>query len=52
MRAYVQRHRQRVFAAEARRQSQVIAARADPLSDEAEVMRWIDDISSSDSWTA
>lgn len=53
MRAYVQRHRQRDFAAEARRQSRLIAARAaDPRSDEAEVMRWIEDVSGADGWTA
>ena len=53
MRAYVERHRQRAFATEAQRQSRLIAARAaDPGSDEAEVMRWIEDVASSDSGTA
>jgi hypothetical protein len=52
MRAYVERHRQRAFATEAQRQSRLIAARAaDPSSDEAEVMRWIEDVASSDSGT-
>jgi hypothetical protein len=52
MRAYVDRHRQRAFAAEAQRQSRLIAARAaDPASDEAEVMRWIEDVASPDSGT-
>lgn len=49
MRAYVERHRRHAFAEEARRQSQMIAIRAgDPSSDEAEVMRWIEDVSSTD----
>lgn len=53
MRSYVQRRHRREFAAEARRQSRLIAARAaDPQSDEAEVMRWIEDVSGSDGWTA
>ena len=52
MRAYVDRHRQRAFAVEAQRQSRLIAARAaDPDSDEAEVMRWIEDVTSPDGWT-
>ena len=52
MRAYVERHRQRAFAAEAQRQSRLIAARAaDPGSDEAEVMRWIEDVASADCGT-
>jgi hypothetical protein len=41
MRGYVEEARQRRFAAEARRQSQLIAA----SEDEAEVMRWIQDVS-------
>jgi antitoxin component of RelBE/YafQ-DinJ toxin-antitoxin module len=41
MRGYVEESRQRRFAAEARRQSQLIAA----SEDEAEVMRWIQDVS-------
>jgi hypothetical protein len=41
MRGYVEQARQRRFAAEARRQSQLIAA----SEDEAEVMRWIQDVS-------
>lgn len=53
MRAYVERHHRLAFAEEARRQSRLIAARAaDPNSDEAEVMRWIEDVSSADGWTA
>ena len=53
MRAYVERHRQRAFATEAQRQSRLIAARAaDPGSDEAEVMRWIEDVAGPDSGTA
>jgi hypothetical protein len=41
MRNYVEESRRRRFAAEARRQSQLIAA----SEDEAEVMRWIEDVS-------
>jgi antitoxin component of RelBE/YafQ-DinJ toxin-antitoxin module len=41
MQSYVEEARQRRFAAEARRQSQLIAA----SEDEAEVMRWIQDVS-------
>jgi antitoxin component of RelBE/YafQ-DinJ toxin-antitoxin module len=44
MRRYVEEARQRRFAAEARRQSQLIAA----SEDEAEVMRWIQDVSAQD----
>jgi hypothetical protein len=41
MRSYVDEARQRRFAAEARRQSQLIAG----SEDETEVMRWIQDVS-------
>ncbi len=41
MRGYVEEARRRRFASEARRQSQLIAA----SKDEAEVMRWIQDVS-------
>jgi predicted DNA-binding protein len=41
VRGYVEEARKRRFAAEARRQSQLIAA----SEDEAEVMRWIQDVS-------
>lgn len=41
MRNYVEESRRRRFAAEARRQSQLVAA----SRDEAEVMRWIQDVS-------
>jgi hypothetical protein len=41
MRGYVEEAHKRSFAAEARRQSQLIAA----SEDEAEVMRWIQDVS-------
>ena len=44
MRGYVDAARQRRFAAEARRQSQLIAS----SEDEAEVMRWIQDVSALD----
>jgi Protein of unknown function (DUF3018) len=53
MRTYVERQRERAFAAEARRQSRVLAERAaDPASDEAQVMRWIEDVTDIDGWTA
>ena len=53
MRAYVERQRQRAFAAEAHRQSGAAAqAAADPRSDEAEVMRWIEDVAGTRGWTA
>ena len=45
MRGYVEEARKRRFAAEARRQSELIAA----SEDEAEVMRWIQDVSALDS---
>lgn len=44
MRGYVEEVRKRQFLAEARRQSQLIAA----SEDEAEVMRWIQDVSAQD----
>ena len=53
MRAYVDQQRERAFAAEARRQSRLLTERAaDPRSDEAEVMRWIEDVSDTTGWTA
>lgn len=53
MRAYVEQQQERAFAAEARRQSRLLAERAaNPASDEAEVMRWIEDVSDTEGWTA
>ncbi len=53
MRAYVERRRKHAFAAEAQRQSRLIAKHAaDPTSDEAAVMRWIEDVSDTEGWTA
>lgn len=53
MRIYVERQQARIFAANARRQSLAIAERAaDPDSDEAEVMRWMDDVRDTSGWTA
>ena len=53
MRGYVERRRERAVTTEARRQSRFVATRAaDPGSDEAEVMRWIDDVSDTEGWTA
>jgi hypothetical protein len=52
MRAYIARHRRQSLANEASRQSRLIAERAaDPASDEAEVMRWIEDVSAPDGQT-
>jgi hypothetical protein len=49
MRDYVEQRRERAFADEARRQSRLLAKLAtDPDSDEAEVMRWIEDVSATD----
>lgn len=43
VRERIERQRRRAFEAEARRQSAIIAAAAaDPDSDEAELMRWIE----------
>ncbi len=53
MRSYVQRQRERTIAGEARRQSRVIAeAAADPDSDEADAMRWIESVADSTGWEA
>src|ERR1700712_2151771 len=53
MRRYVEHRRQRAFELEARQQSRLIAERgADPASDEAEIMRWIDNVSDAEGWTA
>ena len=53
MRRYVEQRRERVAAADARRQSRVVAERAsDPSSDESAVMRWIEDVSDTEGWTA
>lgn len=47
----VERERRRVFEAEARRQSLLIAARADdPNSDEAEAMGWIEGVADTEGW--
>lgn len=53
MRAYVERRKKHALAPEAQRQSRLLAERAaDPGSDEAEVMRWIEDVSDTEGWTA
>ncbi len=53
MRGYVARRQERAFSAEARRQSLIVAQReADPNSDEAEVMRWMEEVSDTEGWTA
>lgn len=52
MRVYVERQHERAFAAEAKRQSRVLAEHADSGSDEAEVLRWIEDVADTDGWTA
>lgn len=52
MRAYVAQQ-EWSFAAEARRQSRLVAElAADPTSEEAEVMRWVEDVSDTEGWTA
>ena len=52
MRVYIERRRKLAFTAEARRQSGVHPPRAPPTrtADEAEIMRWIGDVSSSSGW--
>ncbi len=53
MRAYVERQHARAFAAEAKRQSRALTERAaDPGSDEAEVMRWVENVADTGGWTA
>ena len=53
MRGYVERQQDRAAAAEARRQSRRLAeSAADPGSDEAAVMGWIEDVSDTEGWTA
>lgn len=53
MQAYVNRERDRATTTAAGAQSRRIAERAaDPGSDEAEVMRWIEDVSDTTGWTA
>ena len=45
MRIYVKQKQERALTEEVRRQSRLAAERAaDPSSDEAEVMRWIEDV--------
>lgn len=52
MRGYVERQRNRAAAAEARRHSRLLAEHAaDPGSDEAAVMRWLEDVSDTEGWT-
>lgn len=46
MRAYVEHAKRRKFAAEAHRQSQLLAA----SSDETEVFRWMQDVSDTEGW--
>lgn len=53
MRGYVARRQERAFSAEARRQSRLVSEQAaDPDSDEARVMLWIEDVSDTEGWTA
>ena len=52
MRGYVERQQDRAATAEVRRHSRFLAERAaDPGSDEAAVMRWIEDVSDTEGWT-
>ncbi len=53
MRGYVARRQERAFSAEAKRQSLIVAQlAADPDSDEAKVMLWIENVSDTEGWTA
>lgn len=53
MRAYVAQRQERSLAAEARRQSRLVAElAADPAGEEAEVMRWMEEVSDTEGWTA
>lgn len=53
MRGYVERQRKRTATVEVRRQSRLLAERAaDPASDEAAVMRWMEEVSDTEGWTA
>lgn len=53
MRGYVAHRRDRAAVAEARRQSRLLAGcAADPDSDEAAVMRWMEEVSDTEGWTA
>lgn len=53
MRGYVARRQERALSAEAERQSRVMACHAaDPDSDEAQVMRWIEEVSDTEGWSA
>jgi hypothetical protein len=53
MQGYIQHRSERVSAEEARRQARLIAERAaDPASDEAAVMRWIEEVSEVGGWTS
>lgn len=53
MRVYVERQRDRAFRAEARRQSRTLAEHgADPTSDDAATMRWIEEVADTAGWTA
>ena len=53
MRGYVMRRQEHAAGAEARQQSRIVAEQAaDPSSDEAKVMAWIEDVSDIEGWTA
>ncbi len=53
MRGYVERRRDLAAAAEARRHSRLLADHAaDPGSEEAAVMGWIENVSDTEGWTA
>lgn len=53
MRVYVERGRDRALSAQARRHARILADRAaDPASDEAEVMRWMEEVADTEGWTA
>ena len=53
MRTYVERRRKNALAAEAGQHFHLLAERAaDAGSEEAEVMRWVEDVSDTEGWTA
>ena len=53
MRGYVARRQEHAFSAEAKRQSLLVAQLAAVSdSEEAEVMRWMEDVSDTEGWTA
>lgn len=50
IRDFAQHKRRREFVAEARRQSRILAAAANSSDDEAQAMRWVDDVADRSGW--